>query len=387
MPLLIAVLLFTWMISKAVGNSVVDNNLAKQGIVSPRMQSRHGGDAPGKVAKYGFTDHLKDNWSDMWSRRTEAMVAARDAKANPVDKAAHPDGTVDPTAKVGWRDRWAAAKGVMSRAGTDTAGAINRVSAEHPVPASRDSEVGATPVAPEADAPATGPTPTPPTSPAPAIGRASVPATNPDAPIETATVHDTTVLPKMSKESAMSVPVGEAVNYETTVQVLEDLIKELGNQVDAAHGAQTAMSSAKASIDAMQATYRGSADTAAMKLDYETSLNLDGTTIGHAGTTVDSMDPNAVDNLFDAAEAMEVDIAGRLQQSETALASAEAELEHIRRTYGDAHETVAGNLSGDSRFLDAGGGHSGGGSGGGTTPSPSVPAGGELETVGAHRAA
>ena len=53
---------------------------------------------------------------------------------------------------------------------------------------------------------------------------------------------------------------------------------------------------------------------------------------------------------------MDEEASARLADAEVALGSTEANLSHIVATYGDAHATVAGNLSGDASFLDSGGG-------------------------------
>src|SRR4051812_2851644 len=96
-------MLVTWMVKRTVSDAVVDNNLAKKGIVSPRMERKHGASASAKVDRYGFTDFLRDAWNDYWPRRTDALIAARDARAD------NPDG------RVSFRDRLAAGAAVLSR--------------------------------------------------------------------------------------------------------------------------------------------------------------------------------------------------------------------------------------------------------------------------------
>lgn len=156
----------------------------------------------------------------------------------------------------------------------------------------------------------------------------------------------------------MSAPTGEVVNYETALAEYDNQIRQAQLHIDAAEAALAAQAEAKASVEAMQATY--GADAAAATLDSETALNLDGTTVAHSGDVVDSLPVGAVDTLYDATEAIEGHIQTRKAQAEAALASLEAKRAHLIATYGDAHATVAGNLGGDSRFLDSGGGTGGG---------------------------
>jgi hypothetical protein len=145
---------------------------------------------------------------------------------------------------------------------------------------------------------------------------------------------------------------GEALNYETALSTLDEMIADTQLQIDAAKAALESLAQTKANVEAMQLTYAGQA--AATKLDHETALNLDATTLGHAGTTVDALPVGAVDYLYEAVEQTETLTTVRLEQAETALASLEAEREHLIATYADAHATVAGNLGGDARFLDSG---------------------------------
>lgn len=154
----------------------------------------------------------------------------------------------------------------------------------------------------------------------------------------------------------MSAPTGEATNYELALATVDALIADAQHQVDAAEAAIAAVAQAKAAVDAMQQTYAAAAQAAATKLDQEGAASLDSTTMGHAGTTVDAMPVNAVDDLYAQMEVTEQMAVDRRDASGTALASLEAERQHLVATYADAHATVAQNLSGNAGFLDSGGG-------------------------------
>jgi hypothetical protein len=153
----------------------------------------------------------------------------------------------------------------------------------------------------------------------------------------------------------MTAPTGEAVNYETTVSELEALANEQRGHVDHCQAAAAAIGQAKASINDMQVSYRVSSAAAASATDHLAAKNLDGVTLANAGTTADAMPAGAVDQMYDQLEAMEAEASARLADAEIALSSTEANLAHVQATYGDAHATVAGNLSGDASFLDSGG--------------------------------
>lgn len=345
MGLLLAILLLTWALKKAVGDSIVDNNYAKQGLVSPRMEAKYGADAAARVARYGFLDFLRDAWRDAWMRRTDALIAARDAKA------------ANPGERVRFADRWAAARQVMSKGWHRVVDPVEPKPAA--VPAQREPEPAVEP-APEVgtvrytdagrelwDGTAWVPAPEP----------TSAPAAEPVAPAADDT--DPTYEPKHYQEPnteapAMTAPTGEAVNYETTVAELEAQIREQRAHVDHCTTTLAHIASAKESVNNMQESYRTASAAAASTHEHLAANNLDSTTLGHTGTTADAMPAGVVDQMYDNLEAVEAVAQQRLADAEAALASTEAALDHVQRTYSDAHETVAGNLGGDSRFLDSG---------------------------------
>jgi hypothetical protein len=70
-----------WAIVRALQNGRVDYEYAKQGLVSPRLQAKYAAQAQERVARYGLFDFVRDAYRDSMARRTDALVAARDAKA------------------------------------------------------------------------------------------------------------------------------------------------------------------------------------------------------------------------------------------------------------------------------------------------------------------
>lgn len=331
MGVLVAVMLFAWLISKAVSDAKLDHAYARRGEVSPRLAWKYGGreQARARVARYGFTGHLRDAWRDYWARRTDALVAARDAR--PVG-----------AGRLRLRDRLAAGRDAVTRLMTPPpapapdppmASAAGHVEHEQP-PVATTAPEPTTDTTP----PATADDPKPDTTPAP-----SAPPTNGGNPMTS----------------------GEVVNYETAIATLDGLIADVRGQIDAARFALDKMAEAEAAIDALQQTYQPTAEAARTKLDHEAALNLDGTTLGHAGTTVDALPPNEIDKLYDHFEMGKQLTQERLVQAEIALASLESERANIVAKYGDAHVTVAGNLGGDSRFLDSAGGS-------GQQPAPAI---------------
>jgi len=361
--MLLAILLLMWAGKKAIGDAVVDNNYAKQGLVSPRMQAKYGDrEAAAKVAKYGFFDYLRDSYRDSWARATDSLIASRDAKA---------EAKASGEPRVRFRDRLTAGRDAI-------VGGVQQVVASGPVrrlvdpvpPHQRQDElarvdqpdVDETPM----DTPVgtrrltdrgweewdgshwrPAPEPKPEPTPEPAAGRHRAPTRK--EPVVTAPT---------------AAPTGEAANYETAIATLEALAVDQRAELDAAIAAEAAAAALKEAVDQMQQTYQHSSDTASSTHDQLSGMNLDGTTLAHTGTTADALPAGRVDAMFDNVEDIEAVAKERREAAEVALAETEAAIDHLRKTYGDAHETVAGNLSGDSRFLDSGVGATGVGSGG-----------------------
>jgi hypothetical protein len=341
----IAILLMMYAGKKAIGDAIVDNNLAKQGIVSPRMQAKHGQSAAAKVAKYGLSDFLRDAWNDYWPRRADALIAARNAKA------------ANPGEKVRFRDRLAAGTAVIRRGVQKSAPAVRRL--VEPVP------------------PKTTAVPVPAVDPAPALAvdtgdvdegtRRFVDGGGQEeyrdgqwrpVPKTPDTFGGKTADPAPTGTpagGAVSAPTGEAVNYETTVNELEKLIHEQRQHLDSCIAAQGCIAAAKGAIGDMQDSYRASSAAAGSTHEHLAAKHLDGVTLAHTGTTADAMPAGAVDSYYDQLEVMEEMARQRREAAEVALHSTEAALANVQAKYGDAHATVAGDLSGDSSFLDSGG--------------------------------
>ena len=347
MEVLIGIAVYTLIIQKLWSAARTDHELAKQGKVSPRLEAKYGSQAAAraKVEQYGFTDFLRDAYRDFWSRRGDALVAARNASP------------AEPREKVRLRDRLAAARDVVVN-GT-------RKVAESPVVRKLIDPVERKPRPEPEQAPDEIPDATryadlePGTRRStddgdeewdgyawrPAGKRASPPVNEPATPAQPAQAGGTT----------MSTPTGEAVNYETTIAELNALAEEQRGHLDQCQAALQAVEAAKAAIGDMQDSYRASAEAAANISDHLAARNLDGVTLANAGTAVDAMPAGKVDEMFDQLEVMEAEAKARLADAEVALGATEENLRHIQATYGDAYETVTGNLGGDSAFLDAGG--------------------------------
>lgn len=335
MELILGVIVVTMLMGKAVSNAKLDHTYAKRGDVSPRLKAKYGtaAEARRKVGKYGFHNHLRDAWNDYWPRRTDALLAARNAR--PVDGK-----------RVRLRDRIRAGKNAVNDQQPTTT----------PIPPATTKPTRST--APDAPQPAPRSVliPTDPAIDDPPDAGAD-PATEPATPV---VAPDATPQPAAPEPThggnTMTAPTGEAVNYETTEAEIAAQITEVQRRIDADKAALAAMAEVKTAVDVVQQGYQNAATAAQTKLDHLSAMNLDGTTLGHAGTTVDAMPPNAVDGLYDQTEMVEQMIRERLQQDEIALASLEAERAHLVSTYGDAHATVAGNLGGNAEFLHSGGG-------------------------------
>lgn len=327
MGILIAVILVCWVMSKAVSDAKLDHTYAKRGAVSPRLKAKYGGGdrAAAKCAKYGFTDFLRDAWRDYWPRRTDALIAARNMR------------TADGKRPRLW-DRVRAGQNAVAEPPAAQPTTPTVVAAAPPV-------VPAGPaIDPAVDDP---PTLIPDKDPSPKPVRDPEPK-----PVPTPTAPS-------NGGNSMIGSTGEAVNYETTIAEIDAQIADVQGRIDADNAALAAMTEAKAAVDAVQMGYQEAATAAQTKFDHQAALNLDDTTLGHAGTVVDAMPPNAVDGLYDQTELIEQMIQERLVQDEIALASLEAERAHLIGTYGDAHAIVSGNLGGNAAFLDSGGGSGG----------------------------
>jgi hypothetical protein len=366
MELILGVLLVTWFMAKAVSAAKLDHTYAKQGQVSPRLEAKYGGrdKAAAKVAQYGFFDHLRDAWRDYWPRRTDALIAAR---------AAH----IADGGRVRLRDMFAAGR---KAAKLDTATAPLAATLTDKQPPAKKAPVKAAEAIPAKPAPVSRAPEESPAEPAKKVepspaglfsgpDRATVadpkppadtkpkPAPAPEAPTPTPVAAP----PAPTKGGTAMTTAGEVVNYETAIATIDAMIADVQGQIDSANAALDSMSAAKTAVDALQQTYQPAAEAAQSKLDHEAALGLDATTMSHAGTTVDALPVGAVDGLYDQVEQIEQLTNERLVQSEIALASLEAERANLIATYGDAHATVAGNLGGDSRFLDSAGEAAGGG--------------------------
>lgn len=160
-----------------------------------------------------------------------------------------------------------------------------------------------------------------------------------------------------SKGDTMTAATGEAVNYETAMAQLDAIEAAQREHLEHALAALAKVQGAKQDIADTQATYRPAAEAAGATHESLTALNLDAQTVANTGTMADAMPPNEVDSMFSSLEAMEARIKEQVANAEAALAATANARSVIVAKYGDAHATVQGELSGDSRFLGSGGGN------------------------------
>jgi hypothetical protein len=317
MGAIVFIVLISWLIAQVIKQAKLDYTYARQGLVSPRLQAKYGDNAAGLVAKYGLLDFVRDAWRDYWPRRTQALIAARDARAA--------GGT-----RPSLRSRIAAGRNAVTDWLTNRRPAAPPPPEPLPVaPATPRNEeptvveplhaegVDQPPVPPPVPVPPSSPEPS--TRPAPAGG--SMPAT------------------------------GEATNLESALATIDEMITDVQEQIAAATAALVELADAKAAVDALQQAYQPVAAAAETLLDHETARNLDATTLAHSGAVVEALPVGAVDNLYDGVEAMETIVRARLQQAEAALAALLAQREHLIATYTDAYTTVAEHLSGNPEFV------------------------------------
>lgn len=347
MGVFLAIMIVVWVLQKAARDAALDHEYAKRGEVSPRLAHKYGGAdrARAKVAKYGFTDYLRDSYRDAWARRTDATIAARDARP------------VDGGQRVTLRDRHRAAK---ARIVTDPAQTVGGVAAPpDATPPTRPVPPPTSP-APEPPAPTSPEPPPPPEAPAvpepqPGATPASDAAADPPTPAPPAAeaVPDAAGEPTPGGDD-VSAPTGEVLNYETACAENEAMQQAVKAAIDAGMAALSSMSSAKSAVNDVQTVYNPTADAAVAKLDQLSAMGLDTTTITHAAAQVDALPVGAVDELYDATEQVESEIAARVAQAQIALAALQAERAELDANYAAASETVATNLGGDPTFVGSG---------------------------------
>lgn len=108
---MIAIFIIATIVTQTIYSGRIDHELAKQGIISPRLAAKYGGEARArrKVEKYGLFDFLADAWRSHWSRRGDALTAAREAPSS------------RPGRRPSGRDRRRAARGVIDAVGAAVA--------------------------------------------------------------------------------------------------------------------------------------------------------------------------------------------------------------------------------------------------------------------------
>lgn len=152
----------------------------------------------------------------------------------------------------------------------------------------------------------------------------------------------------------MTAPTGEATNYETTVAELEANIALTRTWLEQVTAALKDQESAKNHLSDGQDAYRPVATAVPTMLEFLTSKNLDGTTLGLVGAIKEAMPVSDVDTALAAIDEAEEILKKLVANAQTALDALEAALAHIQSTYSSAEETVQSELGGDSSFLGSG---------------------------------
>jgi hypothetical protein len=402
MPLLLCFIL-AFMITKTLSDGKTDRELARKGIVSPRLQAKYGDGAKAKTAQYGMVDFLADAWSDLWADRTQIRRAAKDAAAG-----AEPS---PGKAKASWWQRIKAARGAVkrwSRKVVDPVGPKPKPeppTVAEPAPGTVVDDFDTHRTCPDCGARLTevddtwwhpdGPdcpnrptadddTAEPGTDKGPVTcwrckkpyGSTATESrcdcrvcihhglyTGPECPHHQKPEPEFQPEP-VAEETPVTAPTGDAVIYETTVAELDAILAKQRDWLDAAIVAEAHAQAAKSAIDGIQQGYRDSAAaTGSVNEHLQVLLPGDGETLAHVGTAGDAMPPNKVDQYFDHLELIEDEARAQKEAAEAAIAATEAALKRIQDEYGEDTAKVAERMNGNPEFLSSGGG-------GGSSPAP-----------------
>lgn len=358
----LAACIVAYLVYKTYVEGRLDHEYASKGLVSPRLQAKYGDTAAAKTSRYGLRDYLADAWSDNWANRTEARraayEAARDAEPSNPDRSG-----------PSWRDRQRAVKAAAVKA----ARVVVQPVEVKPQPVQPDP----TPDQPAADAADVDGQRTCPDCGAtlthmdgnwrhPDRGNCPHHAAQPDPPScpvcgwpywQTSggpRCACSNRKPNQPKETPVTAPTGEAVNYETTIAELDALIAYLRQWLEALTVALAKLEEAKNHVSDSQDGYRPAAKAAPSILEHLAALHLDAHTLGLISAIAEAMPASAVDEILALLEEAEAKLKSLRDAAATALEAAEAAKAHVVSQYSAAHETVAGNLSGDSRFVSSG---------------------------------
>lgn len=178
------------------------------------------------------------------------------------------------------------------------------------------------------------------------------PAVAPEAPIPDPTPSTT---PATNGGTTMTAPTGEAADYETHKAELQAARDQWRRQADLAEATTAAVQAAKAAMNEQQEQAREAQAAAQAKSDSLDGANLDGETKAHAAFQAEAVDPNRLNNQYEALEGIERDAVEQRSQAEAALAAVDAEEATIDAKYGDAANTVASELGGNPTYLGSGG--------------------------------
>lgn len=166
--------------------------------------------------------------------------------------------------------------------------------------------------------------------------------------------------PTSNGGTPMTTATGEVTTYEQHKAELAAQRQDFQEALDLSAATQASVAQAKADLNAQAEHARAMHAAAQNKADSLAAKGLDGETQGHAGTQVDAVDANRLDEQYEALERIEADAQAAAVAAEAGLASVDAEEATIDAKYADAASTVAAELGGDASYLDSGGATSGG---------------------------
>lgn len=346
MELLVGAMVYALIFQKLWTAARTDHELAKQGKISPRLEAKYGtaAAARAKVARYGFTDFLRDAYHDYWDRRGEALIAARTAEP------------AMPGERVRLKDRLSAAKRVVSRVAEKV----------------RDSSVGRAlidPVGPAA------PTPTTLAPPAPPVTLAEVPEGTrrlgdhgweerrggrwqPITPAAETTqagkpqpAGPSTQSPAPNPGAPMSTPTGEAVNFRTAVAQVDALLSLTKSQLDQASAADRALASVDAAIDGMQQRQVMIATGTTSLAEHLAACGVDPTSISAVAAAADVLTNGVADQLMEHVEQLRIVIRRVMAACDAGIAALHKARKTLIGKYADAAAVVEEELKGNPKFL------------------------------------
>jgi hypothetical protein len=302
----------------------------------------------GGPQRSGLSDYLDEAWHGFWEHKAAALAAARNAK------------DLNGDGRVSWRERWAAARAVLKR-GSGAAKKAGRwlvapVGETAPTTKVREEESMDEPLGPvndrdvadlfgthdcngdctDGDCTNRGrrPAPASPARPAPTHGGPAMTAPSPGSAGHAA----------------------EANNYEAALRKLNELGGRVDGQQDRAAGARNYLDRVDDIIDAVEQEQRRLAAETQQMAEALTAVHLDPSTLAGMAAANEALDPNALAECVQYVEALKAAMQKVIAGCDTARGAIAATRQQIMAKYGDAHDVVQSQLSGDATFLQGEGG-------------------------------